>query len=123
MIDFYEICGYTAGILFASGFIPQIYKSYKTKNMDDISYAWQFRFMIGVILGIIYSIHNNLLPIYICSTIELVFMIILICMKIYYSVKKNKINDINLDNIDNIADINSPRPLQRPPGNGWNSVP
>jgi MtN3 and saliva related transmembrane protein len=121
MIDFYEVCGYAAGVLFASGFIPQIYKSYKTKTMDDISYAWQFIFMIGVILGIIYSVHHNLPPIYLCSSVELVFMIILIIMKIYYSYKKNK-NKV-IDNLDDIADINSPRPLERPPGNGWNSVP
>ena len=35
-MDIYELCGYTAGVLFASGFIPQVYKSYKTKNMEDI---------------------------------------------------------------------------------------
>ena len=34
-MDIYELCGYTAGIV-ASGFIPQVYKSYKTKNMEDI---------------------------------------------------------------------------------------
>jgi len=84
-MDFYDICGYTAGVLFASGFIPQIYKSYRTKNMNDISYGWQFIFLTGVILGIIYSVHKNLPPIYLCSSVELVFMIILICMKIYYS--------------------------------------
>jgi len=84
-MDIYDICGYTAGLLFASGFIPQVYKSYKTKNMDDISYAWQFIFLAGVILGIIYSVHKNLPPIYLCSSVELVFMLILICMKIYYS--------------------------------------
>lgn len=83
-MDVYDICGYTAGVLFASGFIPQVYKSYRTKNMDDISYAWQFIFLTGVILGIIYSVHKNLPPIYICSSVELVFMLILICMKVYY---------------------------------------
>jgi MtN3 and saliva related transmembrane protein len=94
MFDFYELCGYGAGVLFASGFIPQIHKSYKTKNMDDISYAWQFIFMSAVILGIIYSIHHNLPPIYICSIIELIFMIILICMKLYYSSKKQNVDCI-----------------------------
>ena len=92
MLDFYEVCGYCAGILFASGFIPQIYKSYKTKDLDDISYGWQFIFTLGVILGIIYSIHNDLKPIYICSSIELCFMIILIGMKICYG-KKNDIEN------------------------------
>ncbi len=83
--DFYESCGYMAGILFASGFIPQIYKSYKTKNLDDISYEWQFIFTMGVILGIIYSIHHDLKPIYICSSVELFFMVTLITMKYIYS--------------------------------------
>ena len=31
MFDFYEICGYVAGILFASSLIPQLYKSCKQK--------------------------------------------------------------------------------------------
>tara|TARA_B110000285_G_scaffold14997_1_gene14781 strand:+ start:1034 stop:1384 length:351 start_codon:yes stop_codon:yes gene_type:complete len=84
MFDFYEACGYGAGILFASGFIPQIYKSYKTKQLDDISYGWQFIFTFAVILGIIYSVHNDLKPIYLCSSVELVFMVMLIAMKYIY---------------------------------------
>ena len=93
MFDFYEACGYGAGILFASGFIPQIYKSYKTKDLDDISYGWQFIFTSGVILGIIYSVHYDLKPIYICSSVELCFMIILIGMKIMYGKKNSDIEN------------------------------
>ena len=90
MDDIYDVCGYAAGVLFASGFIPQIYKSYKTKNMDDISYGWQFIFLIGVILGIIYSVHKDLPPIYLCSSVELVFMVTLIIMKYSYSLSETK---------------------------------
>jgi len=90
MEDIYDVCGYGAGVLFASGFIPQIYKSYKTKNMDDISYGWQFIFLIGVILGIIYSVHKDLPPIYLCSSVELVFMVTLIIMKYSYSLSETK---------------------------------
>mgnify|MGYP001210931383 FL=1 len=92
-MDIYEVCGYGAGILFASGFVPQIYKSYKTKNMNDISYAWQFIFLTGVILGIIYSVHKDLPPIYICSTVELFCMITLISMKRYYQKCTNDIEN------------------------------
>jgi MtN3 and saliva related transmembrane protein len=90
MDDIYDVCGYGAGVLFASGFVPQIYKSYKTKNMDDISYGWQFIFLIGVILGIIYSVHKDLPPIYLCSSVELVFMVTLIIMKYSYSLSETK---------------------------------
>jgi uncharacterized protein with PQ loop repeat len=84
MIDIYEICGYLAGIFFASSLIPQLYKSCKTKNLDDISYGWQGIFIIAIILGLIYSIHNDLKPVYLSSLLELIFMIILVIMKYYY---------------------------------------
>ena len=74
-MDIYELCGYSAGILFASSLIPQVYKSFKTKELNDI-------FILALVLGIIYSYHNNLKPIYICSFIELILMIILLFLKI-----------------------------------------
>ena len=84
MIDFYESCGYLAGILFASSLIPQLYKACKTKRLDDISLVWQCIFIIAIILGLIYAIHNNLKPVYISSSVELCFMIILLIMKLCY---------------------------------------
>ena len=89
MIDYYDACGYVAGFLFACGLIPQLYNSYQTKNLEDISYAWQFIFISAVILGIIYSVHKELPPVYISSSVELFFMIILLIMKIIYSKKKD----------------------------------
>ena len=94
MIDYYDACGYVAGFLFACGLIPQLHKSYQTKNLEDISYAWQFIFISAVILGIIYSVHKDLPPVYISSSVELFFMIILVIMKIIYSKKRDeKIDD------------------------------
>jgi hypothetical protein len=84
--------------------------------MDDISFAWQFIFLLGVILGIIYSIHKDLPPIYICSSIELVFMLILIAMKAYYGPslnsekwrahnkgRRNAVEDISMDAVEDIS--------------------
>lgn len=84
MIDIYETCGYMAGILFASSLIPQLYKSCKSKNLDDISYGWQAIFILAIILGLIYSIHKDLPPVYLSSSVELIFMISLVLMKYYY---------------------------------------
>ena len=97
MFDFYETCGYVAGFLFASSLIPQLYKSCKTKNLEDISIGWQILFIFAIVLGLIYSIHNDLKPVYISSLIELCFMILLLIMKIFYSdciQKNNEITDI-----------------------------
>jgi len=84
MLDIYESCGCGAGVLFTLSLMPQIYKSYKTKNMNDISFGWQFIFIMALIMSLVYSFHEELAPIYISSSIELVFMIILLIMKIIY---------------------------------------
>ena len=93
MIDIYETCGYLAGILFASSLVPQLYKSCKSKNLDDISYGWQAIFILAIILGLIYSIHKDLPPVYLSSSVELIFMITLVILKYYY--RNNKIPDID----------------------------
>ena len=84
MIDIYELLGFIGGLLFPISLIPQIYKSFKTKDLSGISYYWQILFIIALICGIIYSIHFELAPIYISSSIELLLMIILTIMKIVY---------------------------------------
>ena len=91
-LDFYDICGYISGFLFAFSLVPQLYKSCKTKQLNDISYYWQFIFLSGMTLMLIYSYGKNLKPVFIPASFEAFFMIILLIMKIYYD--DNNINDI-----------------------------
>ena len=95
-MNLFDICGYVAGIFFASCLIPQVYKSYKTKKLDDISYSWQFSYIFAIILSIIYSGHYLLYPILLSSVIEFVLMTALILMKRYYSSECT--NDTNKEN-------------------------
>tara|TARA_Y100001960_G_C14400941_1_gene693361 strand:- start:59 stop:379 length:321 start_codon:yes stop_codon:yes gene_type:complete len=99
MFDIYEFCGYSAGIFFAGSLVPQIHKSYVTKDMDDISYGWQILLIIALLMSLVYSIHMDLPPVYISTFLELVFMITLVIMKIMYK-------DYNtLDKIDDTSEI------------------
>jgi len=83
--DEYEVIGYLSGILFPCALIPQVYKSCRTRELDDISYGWQFVFMNGLVGSIVYGIHNDLKPIYLSSMVEFVLMSSLVCMKYIYS--------------------------------------
>ena len=96
--DIYEACGYLAGILFTVGLIPQVYKSYKTKNLRDISYAWQFIYLSATIVMVIYGTHKELPPIYIPTLFEIVLILSLIIMKIIYKEKEDNI-EIQMDDI------------------------
>ena len=77
--------GYAGGIILSICLIPQIYKIIKTREVDNISYIWQFLYILGICLHLYYGVYYNLLPIYIPSIIELLLIIILLGLKIYFS--------------------------------------
>ncbi|MBG01662.1 MAG: hypothetical protein CL470_05255 [Acidimicrobiaceae bacterium] len=102
--DIYEACGYLAGILFAAGLVPQVYKSFKTKNLRDISYGWQFTYLTATTVMVIYGVHKELPAIYIPTFFENLLILSLIIMKIQYHRKEKirlelEMNDITMDDI------------------------
>lgn len=38
--NFYSICGFAGGVVFAVSLLPQIWKTYSTKSSQDLSYFW-----------------------------------------------------------------------------------
>ena len=98
--NMYDILGYLSGILFSASLIPQLYKSYKSKELDDISLCWQSIFLLGLLCLFIYSFHYDLKPVYIPAIFESSFMITLLIMKIYYRDKSN------INNGEDIPDYN-----------------
>lgn len=82
--------GYSSGIILSVCLLPQLIKTIKTKDVENISYIWQFMYIIGLSLHFVYSLYYNLLPIYIPCIIELLFIIFLTILKFIYSNKLNK---------------------------------
>tara|TARA_Y100001958_G_C21233989_1_gene560104 strand:+ start:933 stop:1256 length:324 start_codon:yes stop_codon:yes gene_type:complete len=97
-IDIYEMFGYISGFLFAISLVPQIYKSCKTKKLDDMSYIWQLIFLTGMTLMLIYSYQKDLKPVFIPAAFEAFFMTTLFTMKVYYDLQKRKINNNDIEN-------------------------
>ena len=93
-LNIYEIFGYISGFLFAGSLIPQLYKSCKTKKLDDISYLWQITFLSGMVLNLMYSYHENLMPVFIPAAFEASFMSILLIMKLYFKNPRPEENNI-----------------------------
>ena len=82
--DITESIGYAGGVILSICLIPQIYTIYKTKKVDNISYLWQFLYILGISFHLYYGIFYNLAPIYIPTIIELFFVLVLLGLKIYY---------------------------------------
>jgi uncharacterized protein with PQ loop repeat len=77
--------GYSGGMILSICLVPQIYQIIKTKQVDNISYLWQFMYIVGISLHLFYAVYLELLPIYIPTIIELIFIITLTIMKFIYT--------------------------------------
>lgn len=81
----WEIVGFTAGILTTLGFVPQIWKGYKTKHLRDLSYLMNVSLSLGMGLWLIYGISKKDVVIIAANIAGVALNITLIVMKYHYS--------------------------------------
>jgi MtN3 and saliva related transmembrane protein len=86
----FQLIGLIAGVLTTSSFIPQLYRGFKRKHLDDFSGIMIIMLGTGMLLWLIYGISLGELPIILANGISLASMIALGIMKIYYANKHNK---------------------------------
>jgi MtN3 and saliva related transmembrane protein len=83
-MDTITINGYIGGILSAILFIPQLFKIYKTKSVNDISFSFVFIGILGPIFSFIYYIEISAYPLIYTTIFSLFTRIILGIFKFYY---------------------------------------
>jgi len=82
MIDFYEILGLIAAILTTSAFVPQVYKAWKTKDVEAISLTMFVVMFLGVLLWLIYGFYINSLSMVIANIMSSILSLSIIILKI-----------------------------------------
>ena len=87
-VNYIEFFGFSAALLTTIAFLPQLYKTWKTKSADDVSLIMLILFIIGLICWIIYGLKINSLPILVANIITFIFNFSILILKITYS--KNK---------------------------------
>lgn len=98
--DAFDTIGVIGGILFSLSLAPQLYKTFRTKSADDISFVYQGIYILGITLSNIYALYFNLWPIYVPGLCEECMIIALTSMKVYFNWKNEK----NIDNICSTTD-------------------
>ena len=83
-MNFYEILGLLAATLTTASFLPQVYKTWKTKATEGLSLTMYLVFFIGIVLWLIYGIHLNSLPMILANAITAILSLFLVIMKIKY---------------------------------------
>ncbi len=89
MIDSTEILGLIAATLTTAAFLPQVYKTWKTKSVESLSLTMLLIFESGVVCWLFYGILIDSLPVILANAITAVSGFVLLYFKIRY---KNKIN-------------------------------
>jgi MtN3 and saliva related transmembrane protein len=80
-----EILGLIAGAITSIGYLPQIYKGYKTKELDDVSYYMPGILALGMTLWFIYGIILNAIAVIVANIFGVSCSLLLIIMKKRYS--------------------------------------
>lgn len=83
-MDFYEILGLIAATLTTISFLPQVYKTWKTKDTQGLSLTMYSVFFVGIILWLIYGIHLDSLPMIMANSITALLSLFLLIMKVKY---------------------------------------
>ncbi|TMU55430.1 SemiSWEET family sugar transporter [Flagellimonas algicola] len=81
-MDTIEIIGLVAASLTTSAFVPQVYKTWKTKSTRDISFTMYGAFLIGTILWLYYGIYHNSLAIILANAVTGILVVCMLMLKL-----------------------------------------
>lgn len=84
MIDKFEIVGLVAAFLTTSAYVPQVYKTWKTKSAGNISLTMYIAMFMGIILWLLYGIHINSFAMILANGVTAVLTLIILFFKLRY---------------------------------------
>jgi MtN3 and saliva related transmembrane protein len=82
-----EIIGVIAAILTTAGFVPQLYKSIKTKKVEGVSLTMFMILFIGILFWLVYGFLIDSFAIKLANIVSGIFVFSIIVLRIIY---KNK---------------------------------
>lgn len=82
-IDAIEVLGLVAAVLTTSGFLPQIVKTWKTKDVSSLSLPMYLVLCTGMVLWLIYGILTNSFALVAANTVSssLTFLLVVFILK------------------------------------------
>lgn len=83
-----EILGFVAGICTTAAVIPQIIKSWRSKEVSDVSPIMFGILMLGVGLWVVYGIFKNDLPIIVTNGISFTLNTIMLVLMLLFRKRK-----------------------------------
>jgi len=86
-INFIEVIGLTAGACTTLSFLPQVFHTWRTKSVEDISLRMYLLLSLGVILWLVYGVSLQSLALILTNGVTLVLAGTVLAMKVAYGRK------------------------------------
>ena len=86
-MDGIELIGHAGAFLTSVTFIPQVYKVWQTKSVNDLSLTMLFIILTSTIVWLVYACALSLLPVILANSIVFVLDVMLIYFKFAYGKK------------------------------------
>ena len=86
--NYIDLFGFSAAVLTTIAFLPQLYKTWKTKSADDVSLIMLILFLSGLICWIIYGSKIHSTPIVVANVLTFIFNFSILILKITYKESK-----------------------------------
>jgi len=84
-MDNVVLLGMIAGAVTSLGFIPQLIRGYRTRELDDVSYYMPIMLAVGMTLWLLYGVFVEGLPIIVANAFGIGCCLVLLVMKKMYS--------------------------------------
>jgi MtN3 and saliva related transmembrane protein len=77
----FELVGYLAAIVTTLSFVPQVWHTWRTRDVSGISLGMYAVFATGVFLWLVYGLLMNAWPIVVANAVTLALAIAILAMK------------------------------------------
>ena len=77
-----QYIGFLAGALTTAAFVPQVWKSWRTRSVDDFSMGMLLFFNLGVALWIVYGWMTAAMPVVVANVVTLALTLTLLVLKL-----------------------------------------
>ena len=88
MMDVSDMLGYAAATLTTASFVPQAWRTFRTKDVSGISLRMYSVFTLGVAVWLAYGIVLKEVPMMVANSSTLVFALAVLVMKLKYGKKE-----------------------------------
>ncbi|MDP8966742.1 MAG: SemiSWEET transporter [Cyanobacteriota bacterium] len=79
-----DLLGLIAGTLTTIAFLPQLYKTWKSKSAQDVSLVMMITFCTGLFLWLLYGLAIHAMPVIVANAVTLILALMILVLKIRY---------------------------------------